>query len=146
MSKDYEQIQFDITLSHERNLKDNVTTMVEFVHKNNHSEVKSIKNKHEGYGIAAENHAKLTANIKSINADMNTMLKLLPGDSGEFIGAATSLYNSAVESAMAAINLAAESKRIIEDLYNDIDDSLPLDEYVGPDIENDLFEDVEEAE
>ncbi|MGN1318330.1 MAG: hypothetical protein ACI4VF_04885, partial [Lachnospirales bacterium] len=127
MSKDYEQMQLDVTLSHERALKDNVTTMVEFVYKQNLSKgAETIKNKHEGYGIVAENHSRLAANIKSVKDDMATILKLLPGDSGEFIGASTSLYNSAVETAMAAINLAAESKRIIDDLYNSIDDLIPI--------------------
>lgn len=140
--RDYDQLQLDVTLSHEKAIKENVTTTVEFVYKQNLAKgVEEIKNKHEGYGIAAENHAKLSSNVKNINTDMGNMLKLLPNDSGEFVNATTSLFNSAVETAMAAINLAAESKRIIDDLIYTNTDETPIENMIN---ETDEFEEIEE--
>lgn len=140
--RDYDQLQLDVTLSHEKAIKENVTTTVEFVYKQNLAKgVEEIKNKHEGYGIAAENHAKLSSNVKNINMDMGNMLKLLPNDSGEFVNATTSLFNSAVETAIAAINLAAESKRIIDDLIYANTDETPIEKMIN---ETDEFEEIEE--
>lgn len=62
----YEQMELDITLEWERNLKDNVGKVIQFVYdgqnlerEKNGQEIRTVRNKHEGYGIAAEAHNKI---------------------------------------------------------------------------------------
>lgn len=129
--KDYEQMELDLTLEIDRSLKDNVQNVAKFalgqiVHDDRPS---MVRNRHEGYGIAAEYNVSLHRNIKAVEVDMKSMLALLPNDEGDFINICGSLYNSAIETAVSAIKLAAQSQRILEDLY-DSETRTPMDEYL----------------
>ena len=61
MSKNYEQLEIDTTLEIDRNLKDNVQTVIRFalsqMMEEDHPE--KIRNRHEGYGIVAEKYSSL---------------------------------------------------------------------------------------
>lgn len=131
MEKDYEQMEIDLTLENDRSLKDNVQNVAKFALGQimRYDSPSAVRNRHEGYGIAAEYYVYLRRNVKTIEADMKSMLALLPNDEGNFINICGSLYNSAVEIAVSAIKLAAQSQRILENLY-DSETWTPMEEYL----------------
>lgn len=116
---DYEQMEIDVALERDRDLKENMQAaakfalgqIMEYVHPT------KVKNRHEGYGIAAEGYSALQGKMKSAKTDMDDMLKLLPNGDGDVLNVIGSLYNSSVEIAVEAIKLAAHSQRIMDDLY-----------------------------
>ena len=67
-----------------------------------------VKNRHEGYGIAAEGYASLQGKMKSTKTDMDDLLKLLPNGDGDVLNVFVSLYNSAGEVAVESIKLVEE--------------------------------------
>ena len=148
MAKDYDQMEFDLTLESERSLKDNVQKVIKFaleqIMEHNHPE--QVRNRHEGYGIAAECYSSLQGRVKVANGEMQTMLKLLPNGEGDILNVVGSLYNSAAEIAVEAIKLAAQSQRILDDLYYG-ESKTPMEEYIeGQEAAEDGFEETEAAE
>lgn len=141
--KDYEQMELDLTLEIDRSLKDNVQNVAKFAlgQMVRYDRPSMVRNRHEGYGIAAEYNVSLHRDIKSVEVDMKSMLALLPNDEGDFINICGSLYNSAVETAVSAIKLAAQSQRILEDLY-DSETRTPLEDYLD---ETETTEPAEES-
>lgn len=129
--KDYEQMELDLTLESDRSLKDNVQNVAKFAlgQMVRYDRPSMVRNRHEGYGIAAEYNVSLHRDIKAVETDMKSMLALLPNDEGDFINICGSLYNSAIETAVSAIKLAAQSQRILEDLY-DSETRTPLENYL----------------
>lgn len=143
---DYEQMELDITLDSERSLKDNLQEVARFAlgqaMQDEHPGI--VKNKHEGYGIAAEEYSALLRAEKAVQTEMKTMLSLLSNDEGTFINICGSLYNSCIDAAMAAIKMAAQSRRIMQDLYGETAPT-PLEEYMDSmEGEDDGFEETEE--
>jgi hypothetical protein len=131
MSNDYEQMKMDLTLQRDRDLKENVQLMVRFALQQilNEDCPDPVKNRHEGYGIAADKYSALGGSMKSIQDDMKTYLKLLADEGNSTLNTVGSLYNSAVEAAVKSIRLAAETQRILNDLYYG-EKKTPLEEYI----------------
>lgn len=149
MATDYEQMEIDITLESDRDLKENMQAtakfalgqIMEYMHPT------KVKNRHEGYGIAAEGYSALQGKMKSAKTDMDDLLKLLPNGDGDVLNVIGSLYNSSVEVAVEAIKLAAQSQRIMDDLYYGESRPTPLEELMDADEqedENDGFEETED--
>lgn len=148
MAKDYNQMEFDLTLESERSLKDNVQKVIKFALEQimGYDHPEQVRNRHEGYGIAAECHSSLQGRVKAANGEMQTMLKLLPNGEGDILNVVGSLYNSAAEIAVEAIKLAAQSQRILDDLYYG-ESKTPIEEYIeGQEAAEDGFEETETAE
>lgn len=150
MSKDYDQVEMDLTLQRDRDLKENVQLMVRFALQQILDEdfPDPVKNRHEGYGIAADKYSALGGSMKSIQDDMKTYLKLLADEGNSTLNTVGSLYNSAVEAAVKSIRLAAETQRILNDLYYG-EQKTPLEEYIeeqDPDSEEDEFSETGEIE
>lgn len=148
MEKDYDQMEFDLTLESERSLKDNVQKVIKFaleqIMEYDHPE--QVRNRHEGYGIAAEGYSALQQKVKAANGEMQTTLKLLPNGEGDILNVVGSLYNSAAEIAVEAIKLAAQSQRILDDLYYG-ESKTPIEEYIeGQEAAEDGFEEAETTE
>lgn len=148
MAKDYDQMEFDLTLESERSLKDNVQKVIKFaleqIMEYDHPE--QVRNRHEGYGIAAECYSSLQGRVKAANGEMQTMLKLLPNGEGDILNVVGSLYNSAAEIAVEAIKLAAQSQRILDDLYCG-ESKTPIEDYIeGQEAAEEGFEETEAAE
>lgn len=116
---DYEQMEIDITLESDRDLKENMQATAKFALGQimEYQHPTKVKNRHEGYGIAAEGYASLQGKMKSTKTDMDDLLKLLPNGDGDVLNVIGSLYNSAVEVAVESIKLAAQAQRIMDDLY-----------------------------
>lgn len=148
MAKDYNQMEFDLTLESERSLKDNVQKVIKFaleqIMEYDHPE--QVRNRHEGYGIAAECYSSLQGRVKAANGEMQTMLKLLPNGEGDILNVVGSLYNSAAEIAVEAIKLAAQFQRILDDLYYG-ESKTPIEDYIeGQEAAEEGFEETEAAE
>lgn len=139
----YEQMKFDVTLSGDRELKDNVGIAVEFACRQVAAENrKTVESNHEGYGIAAEGKVTLDSAMNKVSDDMKLFLRILPAGSSEAISAASSLKNSAIEVAFEAVKLAANADRVMNDLYKVAQsESTPIEEYL-----EDQDEEFEEAE
>lgn len=63
---DYEQMEIDVRLESEKSLKDNVSKVIQFTYDKRNLEaeengrpIPAVRNKHEGYGIAAEAWSKI---------------------------------------------------------------------------------------
>lgn len=151
--KDYTQMEIDVTLESDRDLKENMQAaakvalgqIMEYTHPT------EVKNRHEGYGIAAEGYSALQGKMKSVKTDMDDLLKLLPNGDGDVLNVIGSLYNSAVEVVVEAIKLAAQSQRIMDDLYYGESRPTPLEELMDAEDdeqedENDGFEEAESEE
>lgn len=148
MAKDYDQMEFDVTLESERSLKDNVQKVIKFALEQimGYDHPEQVRNRHEGYGIAAECYSSLQGRVKAANGEMQTMLKLLPNGEGDILNVVGSLYNSAAEIAVEAIKLAAQSQRILDDLYYG-ESKTPIEDYIeGQEAAEDGFEETETAE
>lgn len=102
-----------------------------------------VRNRHEGYGISAEYYITAQKAFKSIKNDMDDFLKILPIEDENALNVISSLYNSAIDSSIETIKLAAQCKRILADLYDK--EKSPLEQYID-EMESDKedFEDVEE--
>ena len=64
---DYEQMEIDITLESDRDLKENMQATAKFALGQimEYQHPTKVKNRHEGYGIAAEGYASLQGKMKS---------------------------------------------------------------------------------
>lgn len=76
-----------------------------------------VRNRHEAYGIAAEQLARINGAIKGIKDDTGTLLGTLADPNFPAVGATSSIYNSTLEAAAIIIKAAAEMKRTMENLY-----------------------------
>ena len=147
---DYEQMEIDVTLESDRDLKENMQATAKFalgqIMKYQHPT--KVKNRHEGYGIAAEGYASLQGKMKSTKTDMDDFIKLLQNGDGDVLNVVGSLYNSAVEVAVESIKLAAQAQRIMDDLYyGENGKPTPVEEYLveqeSAEQEDDGFEEAE---
>ncbi len=149
----YEQMEMDVTLESDRDLKENMQAAAKFALNQikEYQNPTNVKNRHEGYGIAAEGYSALQGKMKSAKTDMDDLLKLLPNGDGDVLNVIGSLYNSSVEIAVEAIKLAAQSQRIMDDLYYGESRPTPLEEYLEETTEkqqddNEGFEEAPGAE
>ena len=146
--KEYEQMELDMTLESDRALKDNIQEVARFALgqfvQNEHPG--TVRNRHESYGIAAEYYSSLQRSDKAVGVEMKSMLSLLPNGDGDFTNICGSLYNAAIDTAVAAIRLAAQSRRIMEDIYGS-QLPTPLEEQAASlDDDSDGFEEAEPTE
>ena len=143
---DYEQLEMDLRLDYEKSLKENVQTVVRFNYEKYMEETypSKVNNHHEGYGILSENETVLTRAVKSVRSDMDTFLKVLPNGEADAISTCGSIYNSCVMTAAAAVQMATQAKRILDDLYNPVTPIEQAIEEAGK-RENDDFEETGNA-
>lgn len=128
------QLEFDLRLDYERNLKDNLITVTKFAGEQMRQEMedegrplKAVENKQEAYGIAAQQFVKVCTKEKALKGQMDDFLKLLDAD-GEATQVAGTIYNAAMELAQESILMAAQASRILADLYYTTPRT-PLEEY-----------------
>lgn len=76
-----------------------------------------VRNRHEAYGIAAEQLAKITGAVKSIKYDTGTLLGTLSDPNFNAIDATSSIVNSTVHAAYVLLVAAAEMRRTLDNLY-----------------------------
>lgn len=142
----YEQQELDLRLDWERDLDENIETVVAFVHKILMDSKKDdmVKNRHEGYGLLSEQYINVNAALKGLKDDMAGFLKILPIDDFKAVDSVAAIDGSLHKLIVAAVCMAAQSKRISDELYQIASlNKTPLEEYTE---NNDGFETVEERE
>jgi hypothetical protein len=136
------QYQLDCRLDSERDLEENVSIMITFAHKQLEAKVGNnfVKNRYEGYGLLSEHFGVLNKLIKDVNHGMSMLLTMLPINDIKAIDAIASIDNALAEVVSKAVQMAAEARRINDDLYHNAPlESTPLEDYMA---ENDGFEEV----
>lgn len=76
-----------------------------------------VRNRHEAYGVAAEQLVKITSAVKAIKSDTDALLGTLSDPNFNAIEAASSIVNSTSKAAYALLVAAAEMNRTLNDLY-----------------------------
>ena len=104
-----------------------------------------VRNRHEAYGIAAEQLAKITGAVKSIKDDTASLLGTLADPNLPALDATSSICNSTLAAANIIIYAAARMQRTLRDLYtaeNSAPEHTPMDDLA----EAGEFEEAEPAE
>ena len=132
---DYEQMEIDVRLESEKDLKTNVGKIIRFFYDKRRVEaeesgwpLRKIESKHEGYGIAAEAYSKIGGKIKALNQGMKDYLALLQVKGEDGVSICGDIYSQALELAMEAIGMAADATRILNDLYYGFDSRTPIEQ------------------
>lgn len=143
---EYEQMEFDVRLESDRDLQENVNLAIDFACKQVHQErPKTIENRHEAYGILAEQYARVQKSMKEVNESFKKYGLILPIDDVAAVEAANSINNAATEAVYEAVKLVAFANKAMNDLYqNNSYENTPLEDYMDEQ-ENDGFEEVEDA-
>lgn len=147
-----EQMEIDLRLDSEKTLKRNMEIFADFTFQvmNNEQVFGRVWNANEGYGITSQEYVKIAKMNKFVQSDMKDLLKVLPDGDGAATSPLASLYNSAVQAALANITLAAQAKRVLSDLYNaptPIEEMLEAkDRTAGKKAQPDAEDDFEETE
>lgn len=138
-----EQMELDLRLRYERNLKDNLDAVSKFAGEQMRIDLesegrplKTVVSAQEAYGIAMQQYVKVQAAQKILKNGMDDFLKLMETDN-EVVQVSGSIYNAAIELAQEGILMAVQASRILKDLY--YRDTTPIEEYLDS-------EDLEEAE
>ena len=154
MSENYEQMEIDVRLESEKSLKDNVAKVIQFTFDKRNMEaedsgnpIPAVRNKHEGYGIAAEAWSKIQIKEKDIKNGMGDYLAMLQVQGEPAVRVCATLYDAAMNLAVEAISMAADMNRILNDLYYGIGNKTPLEEYAeSQEVSEDDFEEVDKPE
>lgn len=142
---DGDQLQLDMTLEVERNIGDNVRTAVDFTKLKllgSYPPPSRVRNRHEAFGIVAENNAKVSGCMKRVKTDMDTLLGTLGDIDRPALEAVSSICNDTLDTAIAAVIMAAEMQRTLSDLYEaeNQETHYPMDDL--PEAEGDGFEEA----
>ena len=131
------QMELDLRLDYERNLKDNLNTVARFageqMRQNMEEEgrpLKTVESKQEAYGIAAQQYVQVASKAKMLKSEMDDFLKLLDAD-GEATQVAGTIYNASMELSQEAILIAVQASRILSDLYY-TEPRTPMEEFLEP--------------
>ena len=149
----YEQMEMDMRLESEIDLKDNVSRVIQFNYAKRKLEadtfgqpIQAVRNKHEGYGIAAEAWNKIQIKEKDIKNGMGDYLALLQVQGEPAIQSVARLYDAALNLAVEAISMATDMNRILNDLYyGRAPEKTPLEEALEDD-ETEEIADFEETD
>ena len=95
----------------------------------------TVRNRHEAYGIAAEQYARIAKAVSSIKGDTATLLGTLADPNFPAVEATSSIVNSTTAAATVLIWAAAEMRRTLDNLYmaemEGNDQPTPLEELAG---------------
>lgn len=136
------QMQMDLTLDSEREIKDNLAVLINLVYNQKKEEMEKVRNKHEAYGVASEAFQVLKGAENTVKGEMDTFLKVLPSIETDTIQVCSTIYAAAQKTAAAAVDLAAKCQKIMSDLY--YDEPTPMERALA-DAEADEFEEAEEV-
>ena len=76
-----------------------------------------VHNRHEAYGIAAEQMGKINGAVKSIADDTKKLLGILSDPNRTAVEAVSDIHNSTLTAAVVLVTAAATMKRTMQDLY-----------------------------
>ena len=97
-NQNYQQTEMDLRT----NLQQDVDCRVASVIDDTYDMLKdynppAVRNRHEAYGIAADNFTRISAKIKSVRNDMDTLLSTLANPNYPAVEAVSSLHNRVSE-------------------------------------------------
>lgn len=127
MREEYEQLELDtrkeLDRAIERVTADAVRNAEEMVRIHTERslgtlDLGTVHNRHEAYGIAAEQMGRISKAIKSIKDDTTTLLGTLGDPNYPAIEATSSIVNSTMEAAAILIKAAATMKQALAALYD----------------------------
>ena len=127
------QEEMDMRLDYEKSIEDNIQTAIGFTQEllQIHNPLADpCHNRHEAYGIAAENLAEVQAKVKRLKDDLGMLLDALPSPASPVLESVSSIVNSASKLAVAAIRMTATMNIALGDLYSaevDISPAEPVD-------------------
>ena len=120
MRPEYEQMELDtrkaLDIAIYKVAEDAVATAREMVEASQVAP-SMVRNRHEAYGIAAEQYSRIAKAVSAIKADTATLLGTLADPNFPAIEATSSIANSTMEAAATIIKAAAEMKRTLANLY-----------------------------
>ena len=156
MSMDYEQMELDtrpqLLASIQALASESVQEAMGMIQESHRrtaaasgSKPSKVRNRHEAYGVAAEQLVKITSAVKAIKNDTDTLLGTLADPNFNAIDATSSIVNSTTKAAYVPLVAAAEMKRTLNNLYtaetSGRDDATPLEELAEA-----AFEEAEPAD
>lgn len=122
MIEKYEQMELDTRTEFVRATeglaKEAVATVQGMVARCQEYSHSPVRNRHEAYGIAAEQLCRIVAAEKIIKRDVETLLGTLGNPNADALDAVASIVNSATAAVTVQMVAAAEMKRAMEDLYS----------------------------
>lgn len=137
-----EQMEFNIEISSNSELKDNVYQLATLAFKQANDSMDTIENKHEAYGIAAESFQVLSVEQKAVKAAMEEFLKILPADNQRTINICGTINAAAQKVAASALDLAAKAQKVMNDLY--YDEPTPIEQALETSVDEEGFEEAED--
>ena len=128
MNTDYEQMELDtrpklvaalqeLTEGAIKEAQDMIQESRRQVATENGTTPATVRNRHEAYGIAAEQYARIAKAVSAIKNDTATLLNALPDPNYNAVDATSSIVNSTAAAATVLLHAAAEMKRTLSDLY-----------------------------
>lgn len=88
----YEQMEFDVTLDSERELKENINVAVDFACRQlMATQPPTVGSRQEGYGIAAQYFGAVNRAMDGLKAGMKQYLAILGATDADAVNAASSL-------------------------------------------------------
>lgn len=137
---EYEQMEMDLRTEHQVTFQARVQDAIEMRKNQLDREMASVTNRHQGYGIAAQNWAAVQAMAKTCANDMKDFLGILPSDDGRAVDVSTALADDLAKLAYMVIGAAASASRISAELYSQYSltqpEKTPVEEYLEADGED----------
>lgn len=141
-----EQISMALDTELEASINAKTLEMIDEVKNEALANMIHIRNRHEAYGIAAENMVAVNGAVKAIKNDVNTLLETLPDPNRPAVEAVSAIRNSAGTLVIAAIKMAAIMDRVLRDLYNAEESDNAPEHFPMDDLTNYGFEEAEPTE
>lgn len=146
-NQNYQQTEMDLRTNLQLDIDCRMSSVIDYAYNMlKDYNPSAVRNRHEAYGIAADNFTRISEKVKSVRNDMNTLLSTLANPNYPAIEAVSSLHNRVSELISLSIVMAAEMKRTMNDLYEaerKDDTPTPLEQAAE---ENDGFEEAEPAD
>lgn len=128
MSMDYEQMELDtrpqLLASIQALASESVQEAMGMIQESHRrtaaasgSKPSKVRNRHEAYGIAAEQYTRISKAVNAIKGDVSNLLSTLCDPNYNAVDATSSIVNSTTEASAVLIHAAAEMKRTLDDLY-----------------------------
>ena len=141
-----EQITMNLDTQLEVIIKDTAINAISKVRQDALANMIHVRNRHEAYGIAAENFVEVTGAIKAIKNDVAALLDTLPDPNRPAVEATSAIRNSAETLVVSGIKMAAVMERVLRDLYDaeegvTVPEPFPMEDYV-----NDGFEEAKSTD
>lgn len=140
-----EQMSMELDTQLEVIIKEKALAVTDEVREKALTNMIHVRNRHEAYGIAAENLVAVTAALKTVKNDVSTLLETLPDPNRPAVEATSAIRNSAEALVIVSIKMASIMERVLRDLY-DAEETDHGDDFPIVSLNQDGFEEAEPTE